>query len=1578
VTASGSRVLGIAERAPWEGTRGQWLELADTLVAGATSYMSQDCSGIELPGPPSRHGTASDAMEGFARAFLLFAFRHAGDPLTSDPRMAQLFARGLVAGVGDVSQGAPGTWLQPGPYSHAIVESASVATALRLTREVIWDRLRANEQDAIAQWLAGCALAPRSDNNWRWFGATVASCLAALGRPMERADELSVSAWMTWQDWHHGGGWFSDGPRSTFDYYSAWAFQYYPLLLAHLDGDAERLEQVRPLATQFASTFPSLFAADGAPVYFGRSLTYRFASTSALAAAAMVDALPYPASEARTLSSRIVGYFLARGAVTDQGIVPRGWHGADDTVAQSYSGPAASYWVAKSFANLLMPADHPYWEGADGVPSVANAVVLGKTGLLVASGASRDVVRLANHGSRNPLRGANNRDATADALYGGIEYSSAAAPVASRSLRSGAFTLAANGKVYTRANVRFQAAGADWVASTFDMVSTSGSQPTRGRRPQRRAHGMTISRGSWMVHVLRVPPGEHADRVEFAGQPVPAADSATTRTGHRSAAVASGGGMVSLVVALGAKANPHIERIAAPTPFAEEHQLPAVGVRRAQGARPWVAVASLSAYSPADAIPQLLQGAPSLTWIDADSAVLAWPDHSEETIVFADGFRLLGDPNVQLSHPLERSMMEEGPTAEAPVRRRSFRAWRRVRGRIARAPGRVAFVAATAFGAFALASALGALLLPARAAGFAVMAALAIVVALIAGIVAWRHRLDVVPHLSPHDRLLAHYGRRLGGRQAVSLSDVLTTTRTRSGREIIGFYATRMRADYASLMSALELYRDPDRRAYAERTLALMGRTRAADLARVLFTQRLHPHDLVNARTIYEWLIAKRSLRSLRPADQRAYIEVLLATGDRAAARRAIDHANPDLPWIEWLRADAHHPAAEGMDPALADAWLSEVNRPFAQAGLEPLAIAPGEGDAFSRLTSFAPPASSSPSKISVIMPSYRPTDLIMTAARSVLASTWSNLELLVVDDASGPEWAAVYEGVTALDPRVRVIKLEHNGGPYRARNAALDEASGEFVTFHDADDWMHPRRLEIQARQLLGNLDAIGNTTRSVRVTARLEFSHHRVLEPKICEPSLMFRRRAALERVGYFDEVRKAADVEYRQRLEAAFGVRVPVSGRAPLTIQLLSGDSLSASDVRRSWIHIDRRAYYACARAWHATAASGEKLYIGRGDDRRAFHAPSRVEGRRPTTDFDVIFASHWLESGMHGGTQRSNEEEVRAAAAAGLKVGITHLDALWLMTKVRPGLSPRAAALLNEGVAEFVSLDEDAFAKLVVVRFPPTLQFAQSDRARLRTDRVIVLDNQGPYEADGRGLRYTVGEVTQHAFDVFGQWPTWVPQGALVRAILERQLPPDQLAPFSMPGLLRPEDWVVQRAPREGRRPVIGRYSRDALDKWPSSRREIMQAYTSRHFDTHVMGAGKMIAKNFSAMRPMPATWTAWRFGAVPTRSFLEGIDFFVHFDHPGRSEAFGRSMVEAMASKAVVILPEKFRPAFGDAAMYAQPRDVERIVMDLYRDEEAYAAQQARGYDFAVRECGYEAYAAKLRWLMGDESEWLGS
>ena len=101
------------------------------------------------------------------------------------------------------------------------------------------------------------------------------------------------------------------------------------------------------------------------------------------------------------------------------------------------------------------------------------------------------------------------------------------------------------------------------------------------------------------------------------------------------------------------------------------------------------------------------------------------------------------------------------------------------------------------------------------------------------------------------------------------------------------------------------------------------------------------------------------------------------------------------------------------------------------------------------RVGSLIPEGKSTMPLVSIILPTYNRADTIRRAIRSVEAQTYTNWELIVIDDGSTDGTA---DQVAGLDARVRIIR-QGNQGTAGARNAGLKASRGEYLAFLDSDD---------------------------------------------------------------------------------------------------------------------------------------------------------------------------------------------------------------------------------------------------------------------------------------------------------------------------------------------------------------------------------------------------------------------------------------------------------------------------------------------------------------------------------------------
>ncbi len=683
-------------------------------------------------------------------------------------------------------------------------------------------------------------------------------------------------------------------------------------------------------------------------------------------------------------------------------------------------------------------------------------------------------------------------------------------------------------------------------------------------------------------------------------------------------------------------------------------------------------------------------------------------------------------------------------------------------------------------------------------------------------------------------------------------------------------------------------------------------------------------------------------------------LQVHLAAGRLDAVRSGL-LTDPRVDgWIRWAaEADLANPFADPTPEGLG-AWYAVFDRPFVERGIDPVRIADSSRP-FETLTTAADGGSAGSVDgplVSIVVPVYATGTEVLTAVRSLLRQTWRNLEIIVVDDASPAEHRHVFNEVLDLDDRVEVIRMPVNGGAYRARNAGIARATGEVVGIQDADDWSHPERIARQMAVMAADPALVATLSRAVRLHSDLLVTKVGSLPFERNLPSLLFRREEVLGRLGEFDDVRKAADTEFVERIAATFGPGAVRTLEEPLALYQLTHGSLSREDFRIGWHRHTRVSYHGGYRHWHRSILAGVSSPHLERRDERPFPAPPEIEGvPYPSTTPDVVVLADVRSTALVTGDHAA---ELTALSAAGLAVGLARAEPMRLGAVNRAYPSEAVAAAVAAGHASWAPLVAELTPELLLVRDPDLLAFPPPpETVGTRPARVVVVADRLPSPEGRRRISYDPVSIEAVVRELFGRPTEWWPATADVAAALRTAGATGHLHDPTLPDVV-----TTTRTPHRPHpgAPVLGvpDFSRFLAER--VSRHDLASIPTDGSYDVRLLD---------HAARTHDDGRLSFTLADVTPVELYDQCDIVIGLPPAVGGVDLRYPLLQAMGRGCVVVAHPTYHPVLGDAALYYGERTVVQVVDDLWDDPAAYAAQQQRGLMFCQDALSAEAFATAV-------------
>lgn len=705
-------------------------------------------------------------------------------------------------------------------------------------------------------------------------------------------------------------------------------------------------------------------------------------------------------------------------------------------------------------------------------------------------------------------------------------------------------------------------------------------------------------------------------------------------------------------------------------------------------------------------------------------------------------------------------------------------------------------------------------------------------------------------------------------------------------------------------------------------------------------------------------------------------VDCLLQLGYPEEARRILDYElehrgyDPDLCLAY---ANTYVPTDDSQPGPEADELRLEwINRVFVSAGFAPIQKA--DPQKFLTIDNVAAPTAERQHnenlpKISVIVPAYNAQDTVGVALKSILAQTWPNLEVIVVDDCSTDATCDLIRQIAERDKRVIPVLHDHNQGVYAARNSGLLHVTGDFITTHDSDDWSHPQKLEAQARALISEPDIVATMSYWARVNENLRFTREwRPADRNIrfSSSSLMLTSEA-MRTLGRWDRVRTSADTELILRLSTIFGEEaiLKVDADVPLSFSLDEGGSLTRQKATHSKTIFFglRREYHEAAAWWRANVPAKSALWLDPHSTSRSFPAPGiMLSERSASKTYDVLIMS---DLAMPGGAFQSTYNYILAGLHCKRSVAVFDWR-LYELANATP-INHLVRSLAHEGLIDILVPGQELFAETIIVGYPLVLGYLLDDFPKVQFKNLVVVVNQMAHRlCTGGDVQYDPRDIRNNLVEVFGTEGKWAPVSQLVRRLMEKDERYPKPHHENWTPLIDKDKWMRRPLKWRGNSrqyPVVGRHCMDHYTKWPSNAQNLRNAYLAeRPCEVRFLGGAEHA---IGVIDSVPSNWKVLAFDSIDVQDFLQDLDFFVHFPHEDSIEGFGCAVIEAMAVGCPAILAPVFRDTFGDAAVYCETEEVWDVIERLWKNEAEYLRQAEKGQAFVEQNCVLELLSGRL-------------
>lgn len=250
-------------------------------------------------------------------------------------------------------------WGDPCP-GQMVVDMPTLVLALVLLKEKTWLTYSAENQCRIISWFSKINKIRIVKTNWVFFHLLTNTCISLLDTSYKWD---SSKAYAIIDKQYIGNGWYQDGNSGQLDYYNAWGFHFYSMLLYYVNPTKENSNLIKR-TEEFKNEFCYWFDKYGNGIPYGRSLTYRMAQV-AFYSMYILSHSSINIADLKAFKNIIlknIDNWLQTPIIGFKGLQTVGYKYQNPYMAESYNAFGSPYWSFKGFLFLILDDAHPFWD----------------------------------------------------------------------------------------------------------------------------------------------------------------------------------------------------------------------------------------------------------------------------------------------------------------------------------------------------------------------------------------------------------------------------------------------------------------------------------------------------------------------------------------------------------------------------------------------------------------------------------------------------------------------------------------------------------------------------------------------------------------------------------------------------------------------------------------------------------------------------------------------------------------------------------------------------------------------------------------------------------------------------------------------------------------------------------------------------------------------------------------------------------------------------------------------------------------------------------------------------------------